>query len=257
MLQKVDESYIGEVIGDFKERKDRIQKDIRDMYSMLRNKNQLKIDAIESASYLSGMDSTIEKKSRDMDSTLWVYQKLLKEQQTSISSYITRLVNEMCIRDRSTTDLRMTGFTETLDKLGSDIKVLGVNNNDNMKDLAIEVMQDFITQFGDDIDGVYAMEDYGALGAQIALKEAGYTPEDVVVIGVGGSAEGLQAVKDGLIYGTTLQAPSIDCAQTAELVQKIIDGEIKPPVQLDPYFNYMELPKITAENVEQYLPGEW
>lgn len=158
---------------------------------------------------------------------------------------------------QSTTDLRMTGFTETLDKLGSDIKVLGVNNNDNMKDLAIEVMQDFITQFGDDIDGVYAMEDYGALGAQIALKEAGYTPEDVVVIGVGGSAEGLQAVKDGLIYGTTLQAPSIDCAQTAELVQKIIDGEIKPPVQLDPYFNYMELPKITAENVEQYLPGEW
>ena len=95
MLQKVDESYIGEVIGDFKERKDRIQKDIRDMYSLLRNKNQLKIDAIESASYLSGMDSTIEKKSRDMDSTLWVYQKLLKEQQTSISSYITRLVNEL------------------------------------------------------------------------------------------------------------------------------------------------------------------
>lgn len=158
---------------------------------------------------------------------------------------------------QSTTDLRMAGFTETLEKLDSKIKVLSVNNNDNMKDLAITVMQDFITQYGDEINGVYAMEDYGALGAQIALTEAGYTSDDVVVIGVGGSAEGLQAVKDGLIYGTTLQAPSIDCAQTAKLVKKIIDEGIKTPEQLDPYFNYMELPKVTVENVDQYLPGEW
>ncbi len=158
---------------------------------------------------------------------------------------------------QSTTDLRMAGFVDTLEELGSNIQILGSNTNDNVKDLAITVMQDFITQFGDDINGVYAMEDYGAMGAQIALSEAGYTNEDVVVIGVGGSAEGLQAVKDGLLYGTTLQAPSIDCAQAADLVNKIIAEGITAEAPLDPFFNYMDLPKVTIDNVDQYLPGEW
>ena len=158
---------------------------------------------------------------------------------------------------QSTTNLRMQGFTETLAKLGSKIKILGVNNNDNMKDKAITVMQDFITQFGDDIDAVYAMEDYGAMGAQIALKEAGFNMDEIVIIGVGGSAEGLKAVKDGLIYGTTLQAPSIACAQAAALIDSILENGIKPPQQNPTYFNYITLPKVTKENVDQYLPGEW
>ena len=95
VYQKIDENYIGDVLSDFKGKKESIQKDIREMYGMLRNKEQLKIDAIESASYLSGLDEETGKKSGDVGTTLWVYQKLLKEQQTSISSYITQLVNEL------------------------------------------------------------------------------------------------------------------------------------------------------------------
>lgn len=158
---------------------------------------------------------------------------------------------------QSTTDLRLNGFKETLEKLGSEIKILGINSNDNVKDKAITVMQDFITKFGDQINGVYAMEDYGAMGAQVALTEAGFDMNKVVIIGVGGSAEGLKAVKDGVIYGTTLQSPTIACTQAAELVDKILKDGMKPPMQLDPYFNYIDLPKVKKDNVDQYLPGEW
>lgn len=158
---------------------------------------------------------------------------------------------------QSTTDLRMGGFTDTLKKLNSNINILGSNSNDNVKDKAITVMQDFITKFGDKINGVYAMEDYGAMGAQVALKEAGYDMSKITIIGVGGSAEGLKAVKDGILYATTLQSPTIACTQAAELVQTILSKGIKPPKQLDTYFNYIKIPKITTANVDQYLPGEW
>ena len=49
---------------------------------------------------------------------------------------------------------------------------------------------------------VICQDDNSATGAGQALKEAGMK-EEVKVIGLGGSKDGLQAVKDGVIDGTT------------------------------------------------------
>ena len=158
---------------------------------------------------------------------------------------------------QATTELRQSGFEDRLKEIGSKIKVIGINNTDNLKEKAITVTSDFITRFGDEIDGIYAFEDYSAIGAYIAITEAGMEDSGIKIVGIGGSSEGLAAVKDGKIYATTLQSPTIAQEQTGKLVQKILTENIVPPKQLEPYFNYIDIPKVTLDTVDKYLPGDW
>jgi ABC-type sugar transport system substrate-binding protein len=118
-------------------------------------------------------------------------------------------------------------------------------------------MNDMITKYGDKIKAVYAHEDYSAVGAAQALEESGYKADDVYIVGVGGSRDGLQGVADGKIDATTLQSPTRSMVQTADLVDKIIADGVKPGQQLDPFDNWLPIPKVTKENVEEYLPGDW
>lgn len=152
---------------------------------------------------------------------------------------------------------RPGGFKDKLTELGSNIEVLAEQNADWDKAKATALMADWITRYGDEIDGVYGADDTLAVGAWIALQEAGYQKGDLILIGMGGSKEGLAAVKDGTIYGTVLQSPVAGAEAAIESIKIALEQGIKPPAQMDPYLRFMPLPKITAENVDQYLPGEW
>jgi ABC-type sugar transport system substrate-binding protein len=152
---------------------------------------------------------------------------------------------------------RAQGFIDRLEELDSKVEILARQTAEWRKDLATQVMQDWIVRYGDEIDGVYGQDDTLAVGAWVALEEAGYNKGDIVIIGLGGSREGLAAVNDGTIYGTVMQSPIPGSTKAIETIKKIFEQGIKPPKQLDPYFNWMDLPKVTKENVEQYLPGDW
>lgn len=152
---------------------------------------------------------------------------------------------------------RGKGFMDRLEELNSDIEIVAQQTAGWRKDLATQVMQDWITRYGDEIDGVYAQDDTMAVGAWIALEEAGYQKGDVAIVGMGGSREGLAAVNDGRLAGTVMQSPVPGSTKAIETIEKIFNQGIKPPQQLDPYFNWMDMPKVTKENVEQYLPGDW
>lgn len=152
---------------------------------------------------------------------------------------------------------RPKGFKDKLQELDSKIQVLAEQTAEWDKAKATAIMADYITRFGNDLDGVYGADDTLAVGAWIALEEAGYSKGDLIIVGMGGSKEGLAAVKDGIIYGTVLQSPIAGAEAAIETIKKALEQGIKPPDQMDPYFNFMALPTITAENVDQYLPGEW
>jgi len=160
---------------------------------------------------------------------------------------------------QDTTVKRQQGFEERLAELDTEGKfeILQIINTDSQKELAISVMNDMITKFGDKIKAVYAHEDYSAVGAALALEESGFSPDDVYIVGVGGSRDGLAGVQSGQIDATTLQSPTISMVQTADLVDKIIAEGIKPGSFLDPYDNWLNIPKVTKENVEEYMPGDW
>jgi ribose transport system substrate-binding protein len=152
---------------------------------------------------------------------------------------------------------RGKGFTDRLKELNSKIELIARQTAGWRKDLSTQIMQDWITRYGKEISGVYGQDDTMAAGAWVALEEAGYKKGDVVIIGMGGSREGLAAVRDGVIAGTVMQSPVPGSTKAIETIEKVLKAGMKPPKQLDPYFNWMDLPKVTKANVDKYLPGDW
>ena len=95
MYQKVDEGFIGDVLSNYKEKKDRIEKEIQEMYSLLNEKSRMETDIIESVSYPNGLDEKGTRRFGDVGAVFLAYAKLMQEHQTSIFHYIQKLVNEL------------------------------------------------------------------------------------------------------------------------------------------------------------------
>jgi ribose transport system substrate-binding protein len=168
------------------------------------------------------------------------------------------IVEVTCVPGQETTIGRHQGCVDRLEELGSDAKIIASNNGDAQVDLTLSVMEDFLTRFGaDGIDGIYCCDDTMAVAAAIAIKEAGLPEGSIPIIGVGGSKQGLASIKSGAMYGTIVQSPQITQKQTVELAMKILEEGLKPPFQFEPYYQYVDHPKCTAENVEQFMPGDW
>lgn len=169
-----------------------------------------------------------------------------------------KIVEITCVPGQETTIGRHNGFVDRLKELNSKVELIASNNGDAQVDKTLAVMEDFLTRFGaDGIDGIYACDDTMAVAAAIALKEAGIEEGSIPIIGVGGSRGGLASIKSGAMYGTIVQSPQITQAQTAEIVERILKEGIKPPYQFEPYYMYVNHPKCTAENVDQFMPGDW
>lgn len=152
---------------------------------------------------------------------------------------------------------RNIGFNERLKELNSEVNILAENFGDWSKVTATKIMEDFLTRYGEKIDGVFAICDETAAGAALAISEAGIPKGKIKIVGVGGSKTGLAGVASGDVYGTTYQSPRATMIKSIEAVQYIIDNKVKAGQSLDPYFRYIDLPKVTAENIDEFLPGEW
>ena len=112
---------------------------------------------------------------------------------------------------------------------------------------ATKVAEDFLTRFGD-IDVIYAHDDYLADGVRVALEEAGKKPGGIKLIGIGGTGEALQMIKDGWMFGSVLQSPITEGTFTAERAIEYL----KIKQKLDPFYGYIDNPKITKENVGEF-----
>jgi len=158
---------------------------------------------------------------------------------------------------QTTTTERTVGFVDRLEELGSEIEIIATQNSDSLKDRAVVAMADLITKFGDQIEGVYTQEDSSAVGAYLALSESSIDPASVIIQSCAGNKEGLAAIVAGQIYGTVLHSASLSMEQAAALANEIMTKGLKYPQQLDKYWQYIPIPKVNAQNVEEYLPGDW
>ena len=139
---------------------------------------------------------------------------------------------------------------DRLAELKSKIQVLGKQTANWDPVQAKAVMEDFLTTHGDEINGVFSQDDNTASAAAEVIKAAGKLPA-VKVVGTGGSKNGIQAIHDGLVYGTMNQSPSADAQQGLEIALGIVGG--KPPAEKR---TIIPMPKITSANVDQFQ-GEW
>ncbi len=151
---------------------------------------------------------------------------------------------------QSTTAARTKGLQDRLGELKSEIKILGKQTANWDPVQAKTVMEDFLTTYGDKINGVFSQDDNTAAAAAEVIKAAGKLPS-IKVVGTGGSKNGVNAIRAGLVYGTMDQSPTADAQQGLKLALQIVSG--KPLAEKR---NIIPMPKITAANVSQFQ-GEW
>lgn len=124
----------------------------------------------------------------------------------------------------ATTD-RNKGFVDELTK-SPDLKIVASQNCDYTRDKAVKFMEDMLQRFGEgEIQAVYAHNDEMALGA-IQVLEGANRLKDVVVVGIDGQNNAIQAVADGKL-GATFTYPY--CAPDGvQYAYKVAMGEAVP-----------------------------
>jgi inositol transport system substrate-binding protein len=110
---------------------------------------------------------------------------------------------------------------------------------------AMTLMENWIQSYGDRIDAVFAQNDEMAMGALIALEQAG-RKKKVVVAGIDAIADALQAVKNGRLDATVFQDAEGQGGGAVETALKIVKKQ--------PYQKQLFLPfrLVTKEDVERY-----
>ncbi|KQR82465.1 LacI family transcriptional regulator [Arthrobacter sp. Leaf337] len=135
---------------------------------------------------------------------------------------------------------RGKGIDQVLAK-NPGIKVLAKDTANWNRDEAVNKMRNWISAYGEKIDGVVSQNDDMGLGAVRALKEANMKKP---VVGIDGIQDGLDAVKSGDFIGTSLQNGSVQLAAGLAVAAKLAKGESVPRT-----LTY-NMPKVTAENVD-------
>jgi ribose transport system substrate-binding protein len=122
-----------------------------------------------------------------------------------------------------------------------DIKVLAKDTANWKRDEAVNKTKNWISAYGDDIDGVVAQNDDMGLGALQALKESKKT---VPIVGIDGIEDGLKAVQSGEFIGTMLQNGTVELSAGLAVAAAIAKGD---QVKTAPVYI---MPKITKANVD-------
>jgi len=124
-------------------------------------------------------------------------------------------VNKACID-------RVAGFEEELAKY-PNMKILDTQEGKGTTEGGRPVMRDLIGRFPQ-INAVFAINDPSALGAISALESAGKL-DDVTVVTVDGSQEGIAAILAGKLYATSAQFPKEIGRIAAEKVYDSLAGK--------------------------------
>lgn len=141
---------------------------------------------------------------------------------------------------------RKQGLNASLE--GSDIEIIYNQTSNWEKEQALKITEDLI-QKNMDFDIIICQDDNSAIGAGQALKEAGIKDE-IYVIGLGGSKDGLQALRDGLIDGTTYMSAVEEGALAMEVAAKYLSEESVEAV------TEIKQVEVNKDNVDNFK-GEW
>ncbi len=109
---------------------------------------------------------------------------------------------------------------------------------------AIKEMQTLLAKFPE-LKGVYVHGDPQAIAAGEACANAGRS--DVAIVGMGGSKEAIEAIKQGRITGTSYQQPEEEGRSGVRLAIKLLNGEKLEKSYLIP------CPAITKANADQFV----
>jgi ribose transport system permease protein len=125
-----------------------------------------------------------------------------------------------------------------------DVKLLARAPHDGDRGKAVKEMQVLLERFPD-VKGVYAHGDPYAIAAAEACRDAG--KKDIAVVGMGGSAEAIAAIKEGKITGTSFQQPEEEGRSAIRLAMRLLSGE-----KLDKEY-LVPCPPITKDSADKFV----
>lgn len=141
---------------------------------------------------------------------------------------------------------RINGCKKVAEKFPG-IKIVGQQASKNDRASGLMVTTDMLTA-NPDVTGIFGMNDPSALGAVLAVEQAGKASQ-IVVTGVDGSPEAVAELKrEGSPFiGTATQAPGKMVEEAVKIAQDIVNG--KPPAE-----KTILIPSVlvTRDNVNQY-----
>lgn len=138
---------------------------------------------------------------------------------------------------------RMNGFKEI--GMLEYFNVLDIQTANWKRDQAMTQAEDWITKFNDKLDAIICENDDMGMGALSAAKATGR--DDIIIGGVDGIDDALEAVKDGF-YGISVVQDAVGQGEAAvEVAFKAAKGE-----QIE-YDTRIPFQVCTIENVDEYL----
>lgn len=143
---------------------------------------------------------------------------------------------------------RVGGFKEELANSGMTYTSVAEQPGDWTPDRGQAACQNMLAA-NPDIELFYALSDDMGVGCINAIRQAN---SDALVVGVGGSKGGIQAVKDGEMFGNIWYAPEEIGRQSIRvLVEYLRNGTVPNP-------NYVETPilAVTRDNVDS-VTAQW
>jgi ribose transport system substrate-binding protein len=142
---------------------------------------------------------------------------------------------------------RVTKFKEALDAKGGFTIVATQPGNWTKQD-GQSACQNILAA-NSDIALVYAISDDMAIGCSAAIKSANSKAK---VIGIGGAKVGIEAIKDGTLYGTVCYKPFDEGAAAVQQMYDALTGKLTGA----PKTTFYDTPGVTKENVDSCDP-QW
>jgi ribose transport system substrate-binding protein len=139
---------------------------------------------------------------------------------------------------------RVEGFKEEMAKYPG-MSIIGAQDGHANKDGVSGVIREFLAKTPD-MNAIFAINDVSAIAAIEGIEKAGRSGK-ISVMGVAGSKEGAQAIKDGKMLSSCAQEPltmgkvAVDKAYDF-IAGKPVDKDVRVPVKL-----------VTSENADEFL----
>lgn len=140
---------------------------------------------------------------------------------------------------------RMKGFTEELNTIAPDIKIVSEQPGNWDQNVAMNAAASLFTRFGDRIQGVYAVEDLMMAGVIVAADRAGIDSTKLALVGVGCEIQGYKNIKSGVQYATVLSDAYTDAQYAVNATVKLLKGEKQEKYQ------FLPNPIITRGNLNE------
>ncbi|MFD1383554.1 sugar ABC transporter substrate-binding protein [Rhodanobacter aciditrophus] len=139
---------------------------------------------------------------------------------------------------------RTKGFKEELAKIAPGIKILGEQPGNWDQNVAMNAASTLFTRFGDQVDGVYAVEDLMLAGVIVAAARANIDPTKLALVGVGCELEGYENIDAGVQHATVLSDAYSDAKYAVNAAVKLLNGEPQDK------YTYLPNPIVTKETLD-------